>query len=103
EGTRFVATFESAEPSMTRVRMEAFLGPKGFAQGLGRLSPLGLEKAMKRTLGEYKRALQGYQPGRARGAVLAALSVRESLGHRDARARRHEPQDSGCDASRDRV
>ena len=29
---------------------------------------------MKRTLGEYKRALQGYQPGRARGAVLAALS-----------------------------
>jgi len=73
-GTRFVASFESMEPSVTRVRMEAFVGPRGFAQGLGKLSPLGLEKAMKRTLGEYKRALQGYQPGRARGAVLAALT-----------------------------
>ena len=73
-GTRFIATFEPAEASTTRVRMEAFVGPKGFAQGLGKLSPLGLEKAMKRLLGEYKRAFQGYQPGRARGAVLAALS-----------------------------
>ena len=73
-GSRFVATFEAPEPSLTRVRMEAFVGPKGFAQGLGKLSPLGLEKAMKRTLGEYKRALQGYQPGRAHGAVLAALA-----------------------------
>jgi tellurite resistance protein len=73
-GTRFVATFEATEPSLTRVRMEAFVGPKGFAQGLGKLSPLGLEKAMKRTLGEYKRALQGYQAGRAHGAVLAALA-----------------------------
>ncbi len=73
-GSRFVATFEATEPSLTRVRMEAFVGPKGFAQGLGKLSPLGLEKAMKRTLGEFKRALQGYQPGRAHGAVLAALA-----------------------------
>ena len=47
-GTRFVATFESVEPAMTRVRMEAVVGPKGFAQGLGKLSPLGLEKAMKK-------------------------------------------------------
>jgi len=72
-GTRFVATFEPGEGQSTRVRMEAFVGPKGFAQGLGKLSPLGLEKAMKRTLGEFKRALQGYQPGRAHGQVLAAL------------------------------
>jgi hypothetical protein len=73
-GTRFVVTFEAVEASLTRVRMEAFVGPRGFAQGLGKLSPLGLEKAMKRVLGEYKRALQGYEPGRARGAVLASLA-----------------------------
>lgn len=73
-GTRFVANFEPGEGAMTRVRMEAFVGPRGFAQGLGKLSPLGLEKAMKRTLGEFKRALQGYQPGRAHGQVLAALA-----------------------------
>ena len=73
-GSRFVATFEAIEPRVTRVRMEAFVGPKGFAQGLGKLSPMGLEKAMKRILAEYKRALQGYQPGRAHGAVLAALA-----------------------------
>lgn len=73
-GTRFVAVFEPGEGGASRVRMEAFVGPKGFAQGLGKLSPLGLEKAMKRTLGEFKRALQGYQPGRAHGQVLAALA-----------------------------
>jgi hypothetical protein len=53
--------------------MRAQVGPKGFEQGLGRLSPVGLEKAMKRILNEYKVALQGYEPGRARGAVVAAL------------------------------
>jgi tellurite resistance protein len=73
-GSRFVAHFEAIEPGLTRVRMEAHVGPRGFAQGLGKLSPLGLEKALKRTLAEYKRALQGYQPGLARGAVLSALA-----------------------------
>jgi uncharacterized tellurite resistance protein B-like protein len=72
-GTRFVAHFEATEPRVTRVRMEAFVGPRGFAQGLGKLSPLGLEKGMQRALAEYKRALQAYEPGRAHGAVLAAL------------------------------
>lgn len=73
-GTRFVARFEAVGPQQTRVSMEAYVGPKGFAQGLGKLSPLGLEKAMKRALGEYRRALEGYEPGRARGRLLAALA-----------------------------
>ena len=68
-GTRFVASFEARGDAETRVRMEAFTGPNGFAQGLGKLSAVGLEKSMKRLLGEYKRALEGYEPGRARGAV----------------------------------
>jgi hypothetical protein len=72
-GTRFVGRFEE-QGNGTRLTLDAFVGPQGFAQGLGKLSPLGLEKAMKRMLGEYKRALEGYEPGRARGAVLAALA-----------------------------
>lgn len=74
-GTRFVAHFEEEGPALTRVRLEAWVGPGGFAQGLGKLSPMGLEKAMKRVLGEYKLALQGYEPGQARGAVMSALST----------------------------
>lgn len=73
-GTRFVGHFDEQGPTLTRVRLEAWVGPGGFAQGLGKLSPLGLEKAMRRVLGEYKLALQGYEPGHARGAVLTALS-----------------------------
>ena len=74
-GTRFVGHFEEEAPVLTRVRLEAWVGPNGFAQGLGKLSPMGLEKAMKRVLGEYKLALQGYEPGHARGAVMTALST----------------------------
>jgi hypothetical protein len=73
-GTRFVASIEAQGDAGARVTMEAFVGGRGFEQGLGRLSPLGLEKAMKRLMNEYKKALQGYEPGRARGEVLAALN-----------------------------
>jgi hypothetical protein len=87
-GTRFVAAFDEVPATtlpegahdarrpgvVTRVTMQAFVGPRGFAQGLGKLSPLGLEKAMKRLMNEYKAALEGYEPGRARGAVIAALA-----------------------------
>jgi len=74
-GTRFVASFDGQVPGMTRVTMDAYVGKQGFALGLGKLSPLGLEKAMTRVMGEYKKALEGYEPGRARGTVLAALAV----------------------------
>jgi tellurite resistance protein len=74
-GTRFVARFELLGERVTRVTMDAYVGANGFALGLGKLSPLGLEKAMARVMGEYKKALQGYEPGRARGRVLDALAV----------------------------
>jgi tellurite resistance protein len=73
-GSSFVGTFEPEGDALTRVRLSAFVGPRGFAQGLGKLSPIGLEKSMKRLLGEYKRALVGYEPGRARGAVLGVAA-----------------------------
>ncbi len=72
-GTRFEARFEALGDAATRVTMDAWAGKNGFAQGLGKLSPVGREKAMKRVMTEYKTALQGYEPGRARGAVLAAV------------------------------
>jgi tellurite resistance protein len=72
-GASFVGTFDPDGDAPTRVTLTAFLGPRGFAQGLGKLSPLGLEKSMKRLLGEYKRALEGYRPGRARGEVLGVV------------------------------
>jgi len=73
-GSSFVATFEAGGPASTRVALTAFAGPRGFAQGLGKLSPLGLEKSMKRLLGEYRRALEGYDPERARDRILGVVA-----------------------------
>jgi len=74
EGTHFAATFEPSAVG-AQVVLRAYVGKNGFAQGLGKLSPIGLEKAMKKLLGEYKRALEGYEPGRARGAVTSVLAA----------------------------
>jgi hypothetical protein len=73
-GSRFVARFEPLGPARTRVHMAAVVGARGFAQGLGKLSPVGIEKAMQRLLLEYKRSLEGYEPGKARGEVLAVIA-----------------------------
>jgi tellurite resistance protein len=80
-GARFVATFEPLGEARTRVTMQAFVGPNGFAQGLGKLSPVGIEKAMAKTMGEYKRALEGYEPGRARGEVLRVVEEWGDISH----------------------
>ena len=84
KGGRFVATFTALagiggepvadhEGRATRVKLEAFVGPSGFYAGLGKLSQLGLQKALEKTLEEHRRSLDGYEPGRARGAVTAVL------------------------------
>ncbi len=74
-GTHFVAHFDANGASASQVQLRAYVGKGGFALGLGKLSPVGLEKALKKLLGEYKRALEGYEPGRARGAVTTVLST----------------------------
>jgi tellurite resistance protein len=76
KGGRFVATFNPTDGTgrATRVVLEAFVGPSGFYAGLGKLSQLGLSKALEKTLEEHRRALDGYEPGRARGAVKAVLT-----------------------------
>lgn len=73
-GGRFVATFAPlGDGGATRVELEAFVGPGGFYAGLGKLSQVGLQKALEKTLEEHRRAMDGYEPGRARGAVKAVL------------------------------
>jgi tellurite resistance protein len=84
-GGRFVARFtalsgiggapvEGADGKATRVELEAHVGPLGFYAGLGKLSQLGLQKALEKTLEEHRRAILGYEPGRARGAVTAVIA-----------------------------
>ena len=57
----------------TRVELTAHVGSMGYHAGLGKLSQLGLQKALEKTLEEHRRAIDGYQPGRARGAVKGVL------------------------------
>ena len=80
-GTSLVASFApAATPSHTAVTLVAFVGEGGYRTGLGRLSPLGLEKLLQKTLGEHRRALGGQAPSRAAGAVQAVLlPMREAV------------------------
>lgn len=71
-GGAYTATF-TAEGSRTRVDAAASPPPRGFDNGLGKLSELGVQKALERLLGDHKRALVGYEPGRVRGDVARVL------------------------------
>ena len=72
-GTQFVANFFPQGDTTTLVQLHAFVGPNGFATGLGKLSPLGLDKALQKVLLDHKRAIEGYEEGHARGAVLDVI------------------------------
>jgi hypothetical protein len=78
-GGRYVATFSRDPQGHTRVDVEAFAPPHGFDNGLGKLSQLGVEKALQKLLQEHKRALEGYEPGRARGDVDRVLKALRDL------------------------
>jgi hypothetical protein len=72
-GGEFVAFFGEERQAVTRVEVEANAPPKGFDNGLGKLSDLGVQKALEKLLGDHKRALEGYEPGRVRGDVARVL------------------------------
>jgi Tellurite resistance protein TerB len=79
QGVRLVAEL-TPEEGRTRVRIVAFVGPGGYHTGVGKLSQLGLDRMLHKLLEEHRRALEGYEPGRARGAVQAALGpMREAV------------------------
>jgi hypothetical protein len=72
-GGEYVAFFAEERKSATRIEAEAKAPPKGFDNGLGKLSDLGVQKALEKLLGDHKRALEGYEPGRVRGDVARVL------------------------------
>lgn len=79
-GGRYVARFE-ASPTGTRVEIVAHAPPHGFSFGLGKLSPLGLEKALRKMLGEHAKAIENYQfePGSTRAPVVGVLASLDDL------------------------
>ncbi len=79
-GGRYVARFE-ATPTGTRVEIVAHAPPHGFSFGLGKLSPLGLEKALRKMLGEHAKAIESYvfEPGSTRAPVVGVLTSLEDL------------------------
>lgn len=82
-GARMVARFQPLDAG-TRVRLESWVPARGFVSGLGKLSKIGMEKMLEKTLGEHQRAIEGYKPKQPRGAlgvVMASLrELRERLG-----------------------
>src|SRR5579872_458756 len=73
EGGAYLAHFAPERSTATRIDAEAVAPPKGFDNGLGKLSGLGVQKALEKLLGDHKRALEGYEPGRVRGDVSRVL------------------------------
>jgi hypothetical protein len=70
---RYVATFTPDPSGHTRVELEAYAPAGGFDNGLGKLSQLGVEKALQALLQDHKRALDGYRPGGPHGDVERVL------------------------------
>jgi hypothetical protein len=60
-GAWYVAQIEASGEG-TRVTIEAFAPPGGFISGLGKLSQLGVEKALQKLLAEHQRAIGDYNP-----------------------------------------
>lgn len=75
-GTRLVARFSPEAGGKYRVILNAYPPEAGFFWGLGKLSSLGMQKALQKTLEEFQRGLASYDadPIRAR-TRLALLSL----------------------------
>jgi tellurite resistance protein len=78
-GGKYVVTFSSEQRSATRAEAEAQPPPKGFDNGLGKLSDLGVVKSLEKLLADHQRALEGYEPGRVRGDVDKVLKALRDL------------------------
>jgi tellurite resistance protein len=84
-GARFVATFDEETAATdggkvhTRVELQAFAPAGGFSLGVGKLSPLGLEKMLQKTLAEHQRAIEGYDAKKQRRVTAQVLASMEHL------------------------
>lgn len=80
-GAKFVARLTDVD-GKTRVRFEAWVGPKGFVSGLGKLSKSGMEKLLEKMLGEHQRAIEGYKPKKPRGSLGVVMTSLRGLSTR---------------------
>ncbi len=78
-GGRYVVSFGTEARNATRADAEAQPPPKGFDNGLGKLSELGVVKSLEKLLTDHQRALEGYEPGRVRGDVDKVLKALRDL------------------------
>jgi tellurite resistance protein len=78
-GGRYLIGFAAQSLDATKVEAEAHPPPKGFDNGLGRLSDLGVLKALEKLVADHRRALEGYEPGRVRGDVDKVLRALHEL------------------------
>lgn len=78
-GVRFVGRFFDGGPHASKVQLASFVPESGYVSGLGKLSRLGMEKALEKILGDHKRALEGYQPQSARGTVNQVLAALKEI------------------------
>jgi hypothetical protein len=80
-GGRYVASFDRADGDRTQVDIEAFAPRTGFTFGVGRLSGLGVEKALKKLLEEHKKAVERFEyvPGTLRSPIARAVASLHDL------------------------
>jgi tellurite resistance protein len=78
-GGKYVVKFDQEPHNATRANAEAQAPPKGFDNGLGKLSDLGVVKSLEKLLSDHQRALEGYEPGRVRGDVDKVLKALRDL------------------------
>lgn len=79
-GGSYVARFEASDGG-TRVEIEAHAPPHGFSFGMGKLSALGLEKALRKMLGEHQKAIESlvFEPGSTRAPIVGVLGSLDDL------------------------
>jgi len=78
-GAKVVAKLTEVD-GRTRVRLEGWVGTKGFVSGLGKLSKSGMEKFLEKMLAEHQRAIEGYKPAQPRGSLGVVMASLRELG-----------------------
>jgi uncharacterized tellurite resistance protein B-like protein len=73
DGAFYVAEFAS-EGDATRVTIHAYAPPGGFTSGMGKLSQLGMEKALQKLLQEHQKAIGDYNQAAQHTLAQAALA-----------------------------
>jgi hypothetical protein len=71
-GARFVASFRAQSATSTNVQLEAFVPRAGFTAGIAKVSRLGMERILEKTLADHQRVIERKV---ASGQPLSALAA----------------------------